>query len=139
MKIARNFVRNITLLMGFAFSFNVYAQDVELSPNLLMFSGASTISIVGPNDYQYQAPIDSNPAGGGSAFISLGDAGIQADGTYHYEIKNIVSSGEETVNDPANGRSNVKRQLIVSVNTESGTFRVENGIIVVDSGETEEQ
>lgn len=138
MKTTRFLARSALLTLGITLSLSAQAQDVELSPDLLMFSGASTINIVGPNNYQYQAPVDSNPGGGGSAFIGLGDAGIQEDGVYHYEIKNIVSGGEETVNDPANGRDSVKRQLVISADVTSGTFRVENGVIVTDNGETED-
>ena len=123
------------LLIGALYSFSAHAQDVELAPNLLMFSNVSTIVISGPDGFIYRAP--ASTVGSGSAFIGLGDAGIQADGTYTYEIKNFTSSGVEIVNDPANGRENVPRNLITSAETRSGSFRVENGVIVTDNGETE--
>ena len=135
MRTFKFFIVKVFLLLGLMYSMSANAQDVQLGPDLLILTDVNSITITGPDNFVYQSPVSSVNAG--PAFIGLGDAGIQADGTYTYEIKNIVTAGEELVSDPANGRENVTRQLVTFVEIQSGSFRVVNGLIVTDNGEVE--
>lgn len=116
-----------------------HALDVQISNNLLMFGGATQVSITGPDSFRFDSS-NGQPSGGAGqggsgaapdlSFVTPQEIGIVADGQYTYEAKEIVLGGSSLVDDPANGRVQVERRNVQSVSVQSGTFTVLNGAVV---------
>ena len=106
-----------------------FALDLHIAGNSVAVSlpsaGHSTLTVSGPDGFHREA--FSN---GGSVALQLGAGGKLADGIYNYEV--TAATGERTPNpnqDQNNGRTAEPPVVYVGV-TESGTFTVENGVIV---------
>jgi len=105
-----------------------YAAAVEITVSqagMAFDDAVNTVTVTGPNGYLFTS---NEPDG--TYFVGLGDAEILADGQYVFEVTTIVYGGLETINDTANGRENVTRQIVISSERKSGTFRVVNGSVV---------
>ena len=127
------------VLAALCISGAAYANDVQLdSSGLFIASAASageiSLSVSGPEGYQYRSPANSNRSSYG-----LADMNISQDGMYRYEVQQISYSGEQKASDPANGRESATRKIVTNVQTSSGIFRVKNGSIVMyDTSLTED-
>ena len=113
------------LLGASVFSSPASALDVQISADLLMFGGATSLSISGPDGFSFESNDESI-----ISFVSLADLGIVSDGQYTYHVKEISLGQVSMIDDPANGREQVARHKVRSISSESGTFSVVNGLIV---------
>ncbi|WP_282167887.1 hypothetical protein [Shewanella japonica] len=84
----------------------------------------ATITISGPNNFSYQAQLDSK-----DTQLDFQRLGGLIEGHYKYEIQYSKNSGIEKVTDRKTGRDNVYRN-IGEVTTDWGHFNVLNGEFV---------
>lgn len=91
----------------------------------------ATLTITGPNGYEYQDKLDSS-----EAQIELERLGELADGNYNYQIQYTNNGGVEVINDPKTGRHGAERNLGKTV-TKSGFFNVKDSEFVMQTAESE--
>jgi len=128
----------LAVLVG---SSTAIAADLDTSQGLLVVNkeagGEISLTVSGPGEFHYR------DSGSGSLLqtngsLALTDIGIFVDGSYTYEITEVSYNGEQTVNDPANGRVNAVQRFVSFAKTTSGNFTVLNGSIVTNTGLAEE-
>ena len=128
-------------LAGIVGSTAALAAELDTSQGLLAVNkeagGEISLTVSGPGDYHFR------DSGSGSLLqnngaLALADVGIFLDGSYTYEVTEISYNGQQTVNDPVNGRENAVQKLVTFSKTTSGHFTVLNGNIVIDNGIAED-
>jgi len=104
MKIPLSALTGSFLLAAGVFSSPASALDVQISGDVLILGGATSLSTSGPDGFSFE----SNDASAIS-FVFLADLGIFSDGQYNYEVEEISLGARSMVDDPANGRVQVAR------------------------------
>lgn len=108
----------------------VSASELDIEATELSYDIA-TITISGPNDFNYQAQLDAK-----DSQLDFERLGGLPEGHYKYEIQYSKNTGVEKVSDRKTGRDNVYRN-IGEVITHWGHFNVLNGEFVDTQSESE--
>ena len=127
-----------TALLGFVMSGTAFAGQASISGGQLQVQSSKsmsnkTLTVSGPNGYSATSFSTS-----GSPSASMSKNGAMADGLYKWQLtgstSEMVPSSKSGMN---NGRGDAERAMVNKSTSESGTFRVLNGSVVMPTDEAE--
>ena len=96
----------------------------------MQYNQKGILKVTGPNGFYKEYSLDE-----GQSRLPLYDLGLKNDGFYKYEVVLSVTNGEETIDDPANGRVNAVRKVVQSEKL-SGHFNLQGGDFVQSEEES---
>jgi len=128
----RKLITGAAILLGLTLASSSFAAEPVFSGSQITAPSAAgmsnvTLTVSGPNGY-YARQFSKS----GSPSLALAAKGSLPDGLYNWEISGATAQMERTAKSSMNnGRGESERALVNKSSTQSGTFRVQGGSVVM--------